>query len=110
MGDGTTSIGYTLLNAANPNLKWETTDQKDLGLDLGFFNQRLTATVDVYKKVTSDLLLNSQLPMYTGFVSILSNVGSIENKGLEITIGGTPLTGGDLKWTTKERIEKIYFS
>ena len=104
LGDGSTSIGYTLLNAANPNLKWETTDQKDLGIDLGFFKQRLTATVDVYKKETSNLLLNSQLPMYTGFVSILSNVGSIENKGLEITVGGTPVSVGDFKWTTNANI------
>lgn len=104
LGDGTTSIGYTLLNAANPNLKWETTDQKDLGLDLGFFKQRLTATVDVYKKTTTDLLLNSQLPNYTGFASILSNVGSIENKGLEITLGGTPVSTSDFKWNSTANI------
>lgn len=104
LGDGSTSIGYSLLNAANPDLKWETTAQTDLGLDLGFFNQRLTATVDVYKKTTSDLLLNTQLPNYTGFASLISNVGSIENKGLEITVGGTPFSKTDFKWNTSANI------
>ena len=104
LGDGTTSIGYLLLNTANPNLKWETTEQTDLGVDFGFFEQRLTATVDVYKKKTTDLLLNSQLPNYTGFASLLTNVGAIENKGLEISISAIPVTNHNFKWTTSGNI------
>lgn len=104
LGDGTTSIGFALANAPNPDLKWETTTQTDLGVDLGFFKQRIIANVDVYKKVTTDLLLNSQLPSYTGFTSLISNVGSIENKGLEITIGGAPVLSDDFKWNTSANI------
>lgn len=104
LGDGSTSIGYQLTVAANPNLKWETTAQTDLGLDLGFFNQRLIATFDIYKKTTSDLLLNSQLPNYTGFASLLSNVGSIENKGLELSLRGDPIVGKDFSWNTGANI------
>lgn len=73
-------------------------------MDLGFFNQRLTATVDVYKKTTTDLLLNTQLPNYTGFASLISNVGSIENKGLEISVSATPVSKTDFKWNTSANI------
>ena len=94
------SPGYSLGTAANPNLKWETTAQTNIGGDLGFFNDRLYATVDVYNKLTEDLLLNKQVEAYSGFSSVLSNVGSIENKGLELSLGGKPLAGKDLKWNT----------
>lgn len=100
LGDGSTSIGYQLTVAANPNLKWETTAQTDLGLDLGFFGQRLIATIDVYKKTTSDLLLNTQLPNYTGFASIITNVGSVQNKGIELSLRGDPVVGKDFSWST----------
>ncbi|MBX2924013.1 MAG: TonB-dependent receptor [Chitinophagaceae bacterium] len=104
--DGNTNpnIGFSMSRAANPNLKWETTEQSNIGVDLGFFNDRLTATVDVYKKVTTDLLLNKQVEAYTGFATILSNVGSIQNKGLEISVGGKPLQGNDLRWNTAVNI------
>lgn len=104
--DGNTNpnIGFSMNRAANPNLKWETTEQSNIGIDLGFFNDRLTATVDVYKKVTTDLLLNKQVEAYTGFATILSNVGSIQNKGLEISVGGKPLQGRDLRWNTAVNI------
>ncbi len=104
LGAGAADIGYGLGVAANPDLKWETTAQTDLGLDFGFFNERLTATVDVYKKTTEDLLLNKQVAGYSGFASVLSNVGSIENKGLEISIGGMPVAVKDFKWTTSANI------
>ncbi|TLV01310.1 SusC/RagA family TonB-linked outer membrane protein [Dyadobacter luticola] len=104
--DGTDSpnIGFQLGRASNPNLKWETTAQTNIGLDLGLFGERLVATVDVYKKKTSDLLLNKQVEAYTGFSTILSNVGAIENKGLEISLGGKPLTGSNLRWNTSVNV------
>jgi hypothetical protein len=97
-------VGFALGRAANPNLKWETTQQTNVGMDLGFFGERLVATVDLYKKTTTDLLLNKQVEAYTGFSTILSNVGSIENKGLEISVGGKPLATGALKWNTSANI------
>ncbi|MBX3252752.1 MAG: TonB-dependent receptor [Chitinophagaceae bacterium] len=103
-GNSTPNIGFSMSRTANPNLRWETTEQSNIGIDLGFFNDRLTATVDVYKKVTTDLLLNKQVEAYTGFATILSNVGSIQNKGLEISVGGKPLAGRDLRWNTAVNI------
>jgi TonB-linked SusC/RagA family outer membrane protein len=104
-GTSTTDIGYGITSAANVNLKWETTAQTDLGIDMGFFKGRLTATVDVYKKTTSDLLLNKPVPFYTGAPSaqILANVGSVENKGIEITVGGDPVAGA-FRWNTSINI------
>lgn len=98
-GGETTNTGFYLSNPANPDLRWEVTKQTNLGLDLGLFNGRLTATIDVYRKTTKDLLMYRELPTSSGFSSVISNVGSIENKGLEIAIGGDPLVG-DLLWNT----------
>ncbi len=103
-GTGTANIGFQLGTAANPNLKWETTAQTNLGIDLGFLDERITATVDVYKKKTTDLLMNQTLPNYTGFTSVLQNVGSIENKGLEISVNAKPIVGHDFTWTTGANI------
>ncbi|MFT3705668.1 MAG: TonB-dependent receptor [Agriterribacter sp.] len=99
-GNSTANIGFALGRPANPDLKWETTAQTNIGVDLGFFHDRLFATVDIYKKKTTDLLLNKQVEAYTGFSTTLANVGSIENKGLEISVGGKPLVGNNFKWTT----------
>jgi TonB-dependent starch-binding outer membrane protein SusC len=98
-GGSVTDIGYGIGGLANPNLKWETTAQTNIGLDLSIFGGRLTSTIDWYKKVTEDLLMPRELPGYVGVSSILDNIGSIENRGLEILVGGNPLVG-DLEWST----------
>lgn len=99
-GNSTANIGFALGRPANPDLKWESTAQTNIGIDLGFFHDRLMATVDVYKKKTTDLLLNKQVEAYTGFSTTLANVGSIENKGLEISVVGKPIAGNVFKWNT----------
>jgi TonB-dependent starch-binding outer membrane protein SusC len=99
-GNGTANIGFQLGRPENPDLKWESTAQTNLGIDLGFFNDRLFLTVDVYKKHTSDLLLNKQVEAYTGFSTKLANVGSIENKGLEISLGARPVSTENFRWNT----------
>ncbi len=104
LGSGSRNIGYRLTNAANPDLKWETTTQTDIGLDLGFFDQRLMFTVDVYKKKTKDLLLAKQVPAYTGFSTALYNIGSIENKGLEMSVEAFPVQTNDFTWSTSFNI------
>jgi TonB-linked SusC/RagA family outer membrane protein len=98
-GNDATDIGFSIVRAANPNLKWESTTQTDIGVDLGLFNGRLTASFDYYVKTTKDLLLSRQLPTMTGFSSIVDNIGSTENKGVEIALGGDPLVG-DFRWNT----------
>jgi TonB-linked SusC/RagA family outer membrane protein len=98
-GQSATDIGFGIAGLANPGLKWESTKQTDIGLDLSLFKGRLISTIDVYKKVTEDLLMPRELPGYVGVDNVLDNVGSIENKGLEIQIGGDPFVG-DFRWNT----------
>lgn len=103
-GTSTTDIGFSISQPANPNLKWETTAQTNIGIDMGFFNGRLTATVDVYKKVTENLLLNRPIPSFTGFTTLLDNVGSVQNEGLEISLGGDPVRNKNFQWNTSFNI------
>lgn len=73
---------------ANPNLKWETTITRNLGLDYGFFNNRVFGTIDAYWNSTKDLLMLTNIPTITGFSSTYDNIGSTSNKGIEFAIGG----------------------
>ncbi len=98
-GGTVTNTGYLIMSGSNQDLRWETTVQSDLGLDFALFDGRFTSTIDVYRKKTKDLLLNRQLPGSSGITSIIDNIGSVENKGLEITLGGDILTG-NLKWNS----------
>lgn len=104
LGTGSRNVGYSLSTPANPNLKWETTTQTDIGIDLGFFNQRLMFSADIYKKKTEDLLLAKQVPEYTGFSTALYNIGSIENKGLEMSLEIVPVQTKDISWSTNFNI------
>jgi TonB-dependent starch-binding outer membrane protein SusC len=86
--------------AFNENLKWESTTTYNGGLDFGFFKGRLSASVDVYKKKTKDLLLFSPLPAGSNLSNqFFLNVGNMENKGVEATISGTPVKTADITWT-----------
>ncbi len=77
----------------NPNLKWETTQQTNFGLDFGFFRNRIRGSVDYFDKFTKDLLLDLPVPISTGFQTILSNVGSVKNRGIEVLVETENLTG-----------------
>ena len=83
-------VPYTL---SNQDLKWETTAQFDIGIDFGMFNNRLTLTADYYYKKTRDLLLGMPVAFNTGYDSVVSNVGNLENQGFEVTLGAVPFTG-----------------
>ncbi len=98
-GTSPTQTGFAIGGLANPNLQWETTTQTNFGFDLAMFDGRLTSTIDVYRKVTENLLMPRELPGYIGISSILDNIGSIQNEGLEILIGGDPIVG-DFSWNT----------
>jgi TonB-linked SusC/RagA family outer membrane protein len=84
----------------NPDLKWETTATTDVGLDIGLFNNRLNLVVDYYYKKTVDLLWNISTPSTTGFGSMFRNVGSLENRGVEISLGGDIFVG-TFKWNSQ---------
>jgi TonB-linked SusC/RagA family outer membrane protein len=86
--DGEPITVYTRARLGNPDLKWETTTQYNAGVDAGFLNSRLTLAADVYYKQTTDLLYNAPLDVGTGFRYQMQNIGSVENKGIELSIDG----------------------
>lgn len=101
--DGSSNVSGTHMNntsAENPDLKWETTQQYNLGFDMGFLDNRLSVSLDGYWKKTNDLLLMVKLPMYTGFTQGQQNIGSIQNRGFEFDLTSHNLTG-NFKWDTK---------
>lgn len=96
-------IGFGLSSMANDNLKWETTTQTDIGVDFGFFANRLNIGFDYYWKQTRDLLYNATLPPSSGYSSMLRNLGRIDNKGFEISINTINMKG-KVNWTTNLNI------
>ena len=84
---------------SNPNLKWETTRQFNIGLDAGMFNDRVQLTVDYFQKYTYDLLLDAPIPNTSGFGNTVLNIGNIENRGIDLEIR-TINTKGPVKWNT----------
>lgn len=87
----------------NSGLTWETTTQYNAGLDLSFWNNRLILNADIYLKETKDLLYNVPIPRTTGFSYVTQNIGSIENKGIEVSIDTRNLVG-DFRWNTNFNI------
>ena len=91
-------IGFAPSDLANPDLRWETTAQFDLGLDLGLVDERLRVTLDYYRKTTNDLLANVPLPTSLGFRSFITNLGEIRNTGVEVSVGADILVD-ELTWS-----------
>lgn len=92
--------GYSPSTLANVNLKWESTTQTDIGLDIGLFG-KINLTVDYYIKKTTDLLLNRPIPAISGFNTFTQNIGDIENRGFEVAISATPVsTNSGFTWKT----------
>ena len=93
-------IGVVPERLENQDLKWETVEETNIGLDIGLLANRFNVSVDAYRKTTKDLLLRAQLPTTSGFREAFKNVGSIENKGLEITLSAVNIDAGSFRWTT----------
>ncbi|HYW14058.1 MAG TPA: SusC/RagA family TonB-linked outer membrane protein, partial [Longimicrobium sp.] len=96
--------GLAPSNLANPDLKWESTRQLDVGVDLLVLNERVGLTVDYYTKDTRDLLLDRPITSTSGFTSVFANVGSMRNRGWEValrTLNLVPANDGGLRWTTE---------
>ncbi|WP_299590427.1 SusC/RagA family TonB-linked outer membrane protein [Mucilaginibacter sp.] len=98
--DGQTTISLYPTNMANTDLKWEQTASLNFGLDMGFFRNRITATLDMYLMTTKNLLLARTLPTLTGYTSVISNLGQLDNRGLELTIGAGLIQKPRFKWNT----------
>lgn len=88
----------------NPDLKWEQTAQFNVGLDFGFWNNRINGEVDYYVKNTEDLLLNVNVPATTGFLTQTRNVGKLENKGFEFVLNTNNIVNEDFSWSTNFNI------
>ncbi|MFT4093993.1 MAG: TonB-dependent receptor [Niabella sp.] len=88
----------------NANLKWETTIETNLGIDLGFWNQRVMLTADLYRKKTNDLLINAEIPLSSGYESVYKNIGKTENKGLELTITTVNFKKQNFSWNSSFNI------
>lgn len=102
--NGEFTQGYVLSSMFNELLKWETTEQFDLGLDLGFLDGRINLTMDYYVKTTKDLLLDADIAASSGFSSATLNVGKLRNKGLELTLETTNIKTKDFTWTSNFNI------
>ncbi|MDT0690381.1 TonB-dependent receptor [Salegentibacter sp. F188] len=107
-GASATPFGAGLLaaNTANPDLQWETTYSGNIGLDLNMFNNRIEFIADIYQKKTDDLLLLAPYPDYSGTSGVGAtsapyvNIGSLENKGVELTLNTVNVDAGDFSWRT----------
>ena len=91
--------GIQMSQIANPNLKWETNYNMNIGLDFGFWD-RLNFTIEYYTRTTKNLLMDCPVSMTTGFSSYLMNIGEVKNKGIELTINSTNIKIKDFNWNT----------
>ncbi|QRR04053.1 TonB-dependent receptor [Dyadobacter sandarakinus] len=98
--NGVAVNGIRPTSVANEDLTWETTKQFNIGADISFFRNRINLVADYYRRVTYDLLFAVQLPRYSGYVDQLQNVGSVENKGFEVSLNSRNLDGA-FKWGTE---------
>ncbi len=99
----------------NPNLQWEKSTAYNAGLDLSFLNGRITGTIDWYLTETKDMIMDQRLPAFAGFDHITTNLGQVNNSGIEIAISSKNIDTRDFKWNTsltfsynRNRIKKLY--
>ncbi|MCU0469105.1 MAG: TonB-dependent receptor [Arcicella sp.] len=101
---------YNLVNGtapsqlSNPNLGWESTFSTNFGLTASLFKSKLNVDIDIWNKVTKDLLYDVPLPEETGFSSVRQNIGSIGNNGIDVNISGTPFRRGGFEWNSSFNI------
>lgn len=113
-GPGVPNGGMAPMTLPNADLAWESTSQFDAGIDIGLFDNRLNLTADYYRKYTTDLLYNVDLPMYSGYMYSLRNLGDLSNTGFEFSLIAIPVTTRNFEWTSTlnfdtnvTRIEKL---
>lgn len=101
---------------ANPNLQWEKTAAWNFGLDFGFLNDRISGNVDYYLMSTHDMIMNQRLPSFTGFTNITTNLGQVDNRGIELALNSLNIRNNNLQWTTtlglsynKNEIKHLYY-
>ena len=93
--------GLEVASNPNPNLKWETSHEVNIGLDWGMFNNRLSGSIDIYNKSTRDMLWWYDVPVPPNlYPQTLANVGEMRNQGIEVLVSGTPVQTRDFQWTS----------
>jgi TonB-linked SusC/RagA family outer membrane protein len=97
---GTRISGQTIGTLGNPLLQWERAGQFDLGLNVGLLQNRITFEADLYRRTTTDLLLNAPVPHSSGYTSTTKNIGSIRNQGLELSLNTVNVQTTDFTWST----------
>jgi len=102
--NSTPTGGIYVSNVGNLDLKWETTKQLDLGYELGILQDRVSLEFDLYRKITTDLLLGALLPPSTGFGSATKNIGSLRNDGVEFTLNAIIVSTKSFKWQSNFNI------
>jgi hypothetical protein len=110
----TTAIAVYPSSLGNASLAWEKTASLNVGVDFGIFNRRISGSLDLYKAKTTDVLVSRALPPTTGYASVWTNIGAIDNKGIELELNTINLTG-KLGWETnfvfslnRDKISKLY--
>ena len=102
----TAGIGFGPNNLANQDLGWERSQELNLGLNIGLFNNRITAVAEVYNRTTKDLIMRQSIPTTNGFSSVISNVGRVSNKGIELLLNTVNIQTKDFQWTSSINFTK----
>ena len=112
---GTTTTSYYKSGLANTDLTWEKTYEINLGIDFGFFDNRINGTIDLYQRTSKDLIMERQIPSTSGWTSIWDNIGKVRNRGIEISLNATIIKTKDFTWdanlvfdTNKNEILELY--
>lgn len=98
--DGAPAFGYAPSNIGNTDLRWENSEEVNLGLNMGFVNNRILVDLELYHKTTNDLIQNVALPTSFGFGTVTANVGKLVNRGVEIAVNSVNVQKGDLRWSS----------
>src|SRR5690606_33146168 len=111
----TGAFGYRPTELSNTNLKWESTEVYNIGLDFSFLNGRINGNLEFYNTNTYDLLMLRKLPITSGYDDVLENIGSTNNKGFEIALSSLNIVKPDFEWGTdlsfylnREKITELY--
>jgi TonB-linked SusC/RagA family outer membrane protein len=94
------AIGYNPYNMPNPEMKWETTAQTNLGIDFSFLKSRITGTVELYRSNTDNILMDRSIPAIVGYPFITGNIGKMMNQGIEFSISTVNVQSRKVKWST----------
>jgi len=110
-----TATALSASNLGNGSLKWESTTGTNLAIDFAILNNRISGTIEAYQTRTKDLLLSRQLPVMTGYASVLQNIGKLENKGIDVTLNTVNMRSRDFTWQTtivfstyKNKLTQLY--